>query len=103
MARLAAAALPAGSRVLVVGAAAVRDALRRHRLVPVRRYADRPAAVVQALAPELTWRELEEATYAVAGGAAWFATHDDPVVPRAGGLAPGPGPLIDAIRTVTGR
>ncbi|MEU4566955.1 HAD-IIA family hydrolase [Micromonospora sp. NPDC023956] len=102
-AAMAAATVPAGSRVLAVGGEAVLTALREESLVPVRSAADDPAAVVQGSAPEVDWRQLAEASYAVARGLPWIATNMDLAVPREGGMAPGNGALVHAVTLATGR
>jgi glycerol-1-phosphatase len=100
---LAANMVPPGSRVLVIGGAATQTAVAERGLVPVRSAADAPAAVVQGFAPEVDWRQLAEAAYAVGRGIPWFATNVDLVVPRGPGNAPGNGTLVNVIRTVTRR
>ncbi|WP_197701549.1 HAD-IIA family hydrolase [Micromonospora echinospora] len=102
-AAMAAATVPAGSRVLAVGGAAVLTALREEALTPVRSAADDPVAVVQGSAPEVDWRQLAEASYAVARGLPWIATNMDLAVPREGGMAPGNGALVHAVTLATGR
>jgi HAD superfamily hydrolase (TIGR01450 family) len=102
-ARLAARTVPAGSRVLVVGGHPVDQALREHGLTPVRSAADGPAAVVQGFAPEVGWRQLAEASYAVARGVPWIVSNMDTAVPREGGVAPGNGALVGVVSVVTGR
>jgi HAD superfamily hydrolase (TIGR01450 family) len=102
-AAMAAATVPSGSRVLAVGGAAVLAALRQEGLTPVRAAADDPVAVVQGSAPEVDWRQLAEASYAVARGLPWIATNMDLAVPREGGMAPGNGALVHAVTLATGR
>jgi HAD superfamily hydrolase (TIGR01450 family) len=102
-AAMAATTVPAGSRVLAVGGAAVLAALREEGLTPVRTAADDPVAVVQGSAPEVDWRQLAEASYAVARGLPWIATNMDLAVPREGGMAPGNGALVHAVTLATGR
>jgi HAD superfamily hydrolase (TIGR01450 family) len=102
-ASLAADCVPAGSRVLVIGGMATEGAVAERSLVPVRSADDAPVAVVQGFSPEVDWRQLAEAAYAVARGIPWFASNTDLVVPRGPGNAPGNGTLVNAVRTVTGR
>ncbi|SCL17091.1 Haloacid Dehalogenase Superfamily Class (subfamily) IIA [Micromonospora pallida] len=102
-AAMTAATVPPGSRVLAVGGAAVLAALRQEGLTPVRTAADDPVAVVQGSAPEVDWRQLAEASYAVAWGLPWIATNLDLAVPREGGMAPGNGALVHAVTLATGR
>jgi hypothetical protein len=60
-------------------------------------------AVVQGFSPEVDWRQLAAAAYAITRGVPWFASNTDLVVPRGPGNAPGNGTLVNAVRTVTGR
>ncbi|MEU1878546.1 HAD-IIA family hydrolase [Streptosporangium sp. NPDC020072] len=102
-ARMAAELLPPGSRVLVVGGAAVETALRHQGLTPVRSLDAGPAAVVQGFAPEVDWRQLAEASYVIARGVPWIASDVDLRIAREHGIAPGNGALVNAIRVATGR
>jgi glycerol-1-phosphatase len=74
--------------VLVIGGVATEGAVAERSLVPVRSADDAPVAVVQGFSPEVDWRQLAEAAYAVARGVPWFASNTDLVVPR------GPGPYL---------
>ena len=73
---------PAGSAVLVAGAIALRLALRERGLRPVSVAADRPVAVVQGYAPDMSYGLLAEAGVAVRDGALFVATNTDPRCPR---------------------
>jgi glycerol-1-phosphatase len=73
---------------------------------------DGPAAVVQGFAPEVGWRELAEASFALnahggpdaaAPGIPWIATNMDWTIPVARGIAPGNGTLVSAVHTAVGR
>ncbi|AUG80353.1 haloacid dehalogenase [Kitasatospora sp. MMS16-BH015] len=101
-ARLVAAKVPAGAKVLVVGGAGLVEALAEHGLEAVRSLAEGPAAVVQGYDPSVGWAELAEASYAVAAGLPWVASNTDLTVPTARGIAPGNGTLVAAVRTATG-
>lgn len=94
--------VPVGSRVLVIGGAGIADELSRSGYVPVRSLADRPAAVMQGFSPDLTWRDLAEATYAVRSGLPWIATNLDFTFPTPSGAAPGNGSLVRLVADVTG-
>jgi glycerol-1-phosphatase len=94
--------VPAGAPALVVGAAALADALRDIGLRPVSTAAEDPAVVVQGFSPDIAWPVLAEAAYAIRAGARWFATNADATLPTAQGLAPGNGSLIAALVTATG-
>jgi HAD superfamily hydrolase (TIGR01450 family) len=92
-----------GARVLGVGGPGVALALGARGLTPVEAAGDEPAAVVQGYGPDVCWRQLAEAAYAVAAGAWWVATNTDATLPTERGTAPGNGTLIAAVATATGR
>lgn len=96
--------LPAGSTVLTIGGDGLRTALRERGLVPVDDRHERDvAAVVQGYSPDLGWRDLAEAAYAVATGLPWYASNTDLTIPTAEGIAPGNGALVHAVRLAVGR
>ncbi|MGI5337148.1 HAD-IIA family hydrolase [Streptomyces sp. CA-181903] len=102
--RLIAEQLPAGSRVLVVGAEGLRVALRERGLVPVESVDDDPAAVAQGYGgPDMPWSRLMEASYAVARGLPWFASNTDLTIPSGRGIAPGNGAAVEVVKIATGR
>lgn len=90
--------LAAGSKVLVVGGAGVREALTEAGLTPVASADDEPVAVLQGYGVDLTWQHLIEAALAVQRGARWVATNDDPTRPTDRGLVPGNGAAVNAVR-----
>jgi len=93
-----------GGRVFTVGGEGLRVALRERGLVPVdSRTETGVAAVVQGYSPELGWRDLAEAAYAVESGLPWYASNTDLTIPTADGIAPGNGALVHAVRLATGR
>ena len=94
--------LPAGSPVLVVGGAGVREALTEAGLVPVEAAADGPVAVLQGFAPDVGWRSLAEASVALRAGAIWVATNADLTLPSPRGPLPGNGSLVAALAAATG-
>lgn len=94
--------LDPGAAVLVVGADALREAVRDQELVVVDSAADGPQAVVQGFGPEVGWHQLAEAAYAVAGGAWYVASNLDGSLPTVRGYAPGNGALVAAVVTATG-
>jgi glycerol 3-phosphatase-2 len=98
-----AAFVPPGSRVLVIGGAGIADALVDRGYLPVASLEDGPAAVVQGYSPDLTWRDLAEATFAVRTGLPWIATNPDLTFPTARGVAPGNGALVDVVARTVGR
>ncbi len=95
--------VPAGSAVLVVGGEGLEEALRERRLVPVFRCKDSPRAVVQGFHPDVGWRQLAEAAYALAADIPWVASNTDLSIPTASGIAPGNGTLVNAVATAIGR
>ncbi|MFS0887143.1 HAD-IIA family hydrolase [Aeromicrobium sp. 179-A 4D2 NHS] len=95
--------LPAGSGVLVVGGEGLRAALTERGLVPLDdRHDPRVAAVVQGYAPDLGWRDLAEAAYAIESGLPHYASNTDLTIPTAEGIAPGNGALVHAVQLATG-
>ncbi|MBT0995326.1 HAD-IIA family hydrolase [Cellulomonas sp. DKR-3] len=94
--------LKAGERVLVVGGAGLRTAVREAGYVVVDSADDEPAAVAQGFAPEVGWTELAEAAYAIERGAWHVASNLDLSLPTARGFAPGNGSLVGAVRAATG-
>lgn len=102
VARLMAAELPAGARVLVIGGEGLRGPLLDAGLEVVDGLADDPAAVVQGFHPETGWSGLAEAAYAVQSGLPWYASNTDLTVPTARGKAPGNGSLVQAVANATG-
>jgi glycerol-1-phosphatase len=101
-ARLVADRVPPGSAVLVVGGEGIDAAIRERGLHPVRSLAESPAAVIQGYGPEVGWRDLAEAAYAVESGLPWVATNTDKTIPTARGIAPGNGALVAAVVTASG-
>jgi HAD superfamily hydrolase (TIGR01450 family) len=100
-ARLLAAQLPSGSKVLVVGTEALADEVGNAGLRPVRQFADDPVGVVQGHSPETGWTQLAEAALAIRAGALWVAANVDRTLPSERGLLPGNGSMVAALRTAT--
>jgi glycerol-1-phosphatase len=101
-ARLVADRVPPSSRVLVAGAMGLRLALRERGLRPVSTAAERPVAVVQGYAPDMSYGLLAEAGVAVRDGALYVATNADSTLPTPRGPQPGNGSLLQVIITATG-
>jgi glycerol-1-phosphatase len=102
-ARLLAERLPAGSKVLAVGATSLRHALHAAGLRPVSTARDRPAAVVQGFAPGVSYGLMAEGAQAVAAGAVFVASNADTTIPsRNGPPRPGNGALVQVISSATG-
>ncbi|OBA60962.1 HAD family hydrolase [Mycobacterium sp. 1100029.7] len=94
--------LPANSAVLIVGTDALAAEIAAVGLRPVRRFEDRPVAVVQGLSMTIGWPDLAEAALAIRDGALWVAANVDPTLPTERGLLPGNGSLVAALRAATG-
>ncbi|GAC55995.1 hypothetical protein GOHSU_02_01400 [Gordonia hirsuta DSM 44140 = NBRC 16056] len=100
-AALAADRLPPGSKILVVGAPALRELVAEAGLVPVDSADDRPAAVIQGHSPETGWAQLSEAALAIRNGALWIATNTDTTLPTERGLLVGNGSMVAAVASAT--
>jgi len=94
---------PAGSKVLIVGAKALSDAVAAVGLTPVRLADDGPVAVVQGHSPDTGWRDLAEACIALRSGVDWVASNTDSTLPTDRGLLPGNGAMVQALTAATGR
>jgi HAD superfamily hydrolase (TIGR01450 family) len=95
--------VPPGSRVLVIGGSGIADELAARGYAPVRSLDDGPVAVVQGFSPDLGWRDLAEATFAVRAGLPWIATNPDRTFPTPRGAAPGNGALVALVADAAGR
>jgi glycerol-1-phosphatase len=95
--------LPAGSAVLVVGGMGLRAAVRERGFRPVSVATDRPAAVIQGYAPDISYSLLSEAALAVQAGAWFVASNGDATMPTTRGRQPGNGALSQVIVTATGQ
>lgn len=102
-AELLATMVPKGSKVLVVGGEGLRKSVRDAGFEIVDSSEEKPAAVIQGFAPEVSWLDLAEASYAIQGGAKWVATNQDWTIPREKGIAPGNGTLVSAVHTAVGQ
>ena len=94
--------IPAGAKVLVVGGDGLTSEVSAFGFEIVESASDKPAAVIQGFSPDVGWRQLAEAAYAIQGGAIWLATNQDWTIPREGGIAPGNGTLVSAVHTAVG-
>lgn len=101
-ARLLADKLPPQSKVLVIGSAGLRLAVRERGLVPVSTAADKPLAVVQGYGPGLDYGAFAEGSIAVRAGAIFVATNADSTLPGPRGPQPGNGSLLQIITHATG-
>jgi glycerol 3-phosphatase-2 len=101
-----------GALVFVVGGEGIVSELEKRGFGVTRSADDAPDAVVQGFAPEVGWRELAEASFALNAnggpdaatpGIPWIATNMDWTIPVARGIAPGNGTLVSAVHTAVGR
>jgi glycerol-1-phosphatase len=94
--------IPAGSKVLVVGGEGLRAECLAVGFELVEKAGEKPAAVIQGFSPDVSWRDLAEASFAVQNGAIWIATNQDWTIPLEAGIAPGNGTLVGAVHTAVG-
>lgn len=104
------AAAPAGSKILVIGGEGLTSEVAKAGFVVTDSAEDDPAAVIQGFSPDLGWKHLAEASFAlnkrVAGaseGIPWIATNMDWTIPVARGVAPGNGTMVSAVHLAVGR
>lgn len=95
--------VPAGSKVLVVGGEGLRAYTEAGGFVLVDDSTQNPAAVIQGFSPDVSWKDLAEASYAIQNGANWVATNQDWTIPQERGIAPGNGTLVSAVHTAVGQ
>lgn len=95
--------VPAGAVILIVGGSGIDEAVADAGFTPVRDRSIEPVAVVQGFGPDVGWRELSEAGYAISAGALWVATNLDRNIPTEQGLAPGNGALVGVVQHAIGR
>ncbi|MGO3040708.1 HAD-IIA family hydrolase [Ancrocorticia populi] len=91
-----------GSKILVLGAQALRDEVTARGLVVVDSADDNPAAVIQGFYRDANWTDLSEAALAIRAGALYVCTNLDATIPRERGLMVGNGSLARAIANSTG-
>jgi HAD superfamily hydrolase (TIGR01450 family) len=94
--------IPPGSKVLVVGGDGLTSEVAALGFEVVDSASTQPAAVIQGFSPDVGWRQLAEAAFAIQQGAIWLATNQDWTIPREGGIAPGNGTLVSAVHTAVG-
>jgi len=109
-----------GSTILVVGGEGLTYELEKNGYTVTFSAEDNPAAVIQGFSPELGWKHLAEAAFALNArpsadafggtvtdaqgeGIPWVATNMDWTIPVARGVAPGNGTLVSAVHTAVGR
>ncbi len=102
--RLLADRLPPGARVLAIGGEGLRSVVLEAGFVLAAGADDAPDAVVQGFSPELGWKDLAEASFALADpDRLWIATNTDWTIPVDRGIAPGNGTLVSAVHAAVGR
>ena len=101
-AKMLAERVPAGSKVLVIGGEGLKSEVQAIGFELVDGAKDSPAAVIQGFSPDIGWKGLAEASYAIQNGAIWIATNQDWTIPRESGIAPGNGTLVSAVHTAVG-
>ncbi|MBO0820542.1 MAG: HAD-IIA family hydrolase [Nocardiopsaceae bacterium] len=101
-ARLLADKLPAQAKVLVIGSAALRLAVRERGLVPVSVASEEPQAVVQGYGPGIDYSRLAEGGLAVRAGALFVGTNADATLPGRRGFQPGNGAMLRVIAHAAG-
>ena len=102
-AELLAQKFPAGTKVLVTGSAALVREVQAQEMTVVDSASDEPDVVIQGFDPDLGWKDLAEASYAINAGALWIATNTDKTIPRDRGIAPGNGTLVAAVQAAVGQ
>ncbi len=96
--------VPAGSKVLLLGADGLRFALEQHGFIPVAKAEEEPVAVIQGFSADTGWKQLAEASWVLANtDIPWVATNMDPTFPHSRGTAPGNGSMAAAIAAAIGR
>lgn len=101
-AKLLAGKIPSGSKVLVVGGEGLRTEVEALGFSLVASSEELPSAVIQGFSPEVGWKDLAEAAFAIQNGAIWIATNQDWTLPLEKGIAPGNGTLVGAVHTAVG-
>jgi HAD superfamily hydrolase (TIGR01450 family) len=100
--KLLAGKIPSGSKVLVVGGEGLRTEVEALGFSLVASSEELPSAVIQGFSPEVGWKDLAEAAFAIQNGAIWIATNQDWTLPLEKGIAPGNGTLVGAVHTAVG-
>jgi glycerol 3-phosphatase-2 len=100
--------VPAGALVLVVGGEGLTAEVEKAGFAVTGAAVDKPAAVIQGFSPMVGWKQLAEASFALAAdddseGIPWVATNMDFTIPVAGGIAPGNGTMVSAVHSAVGR
>lgn len=94
--------LPAGAKVLVIGADSFRALARDAGFIVVDSADDQPAAVLQGMDKSVGWEQLSEGALAINQGAKYYASNLDTSLPTERGMAVGNGSLVAAVVSTTG-
>ena len=94
--------LPAGSAIGIVGGAGVSASVEATGLRAVAPSSPEAVAILMGFGPDISWRDLAEASYAVAAGALFVATNTDRTFPTPHGIAPGSGAFVAAVQEASG-
>jgi HAD superfamily hydrolase (TIGR01450 family) len=92
---------PQGTRVAVLGADGLQEALRERGLLPVV-VADEAAAVVTGYGPDVPWRDIMRTATRISHGLPWFAANTDETIPTPFGEAPGHGAQVELLSRFSG-
>lgn len=99
-----------GSTILVIGGEGLTSEVSKAGFVVTDSAEHSPAAVIQGFSPDLGWKHLAEAAFALnkrepgaSEGIPWIATNMDWTIPVARGVAPGNGTLVSAVHLAVGR
>jgi HAD superfamily hydrolase (TIGR01450 family) len=101
--RLLATLVPAGSTILVIGGLGLTSIVQAAGFRVTDSADDSPAAVIQGFSPDIGWKHLAEASFALAADIPWVATNMDWSIPVERGIAPGNGTLVAAVHNAVGR
>lgn len=99
---MAADIIPAGAKVLVLGAPSFRDLATEAGYEVVDSADDEPAAVFQGHNPGTNWAMMSEAALSIRHGAIYLASNLDTTLPTERGLLVGNGSMVAAIVAATG-
>ena len=91
------------AKVLVVGGEGLRSYTEQAGFMLVEDSSGNPEAVIQGFSPDVGWKHLSEAAFAIQNGATWVATNSDWTIPQERGIAPGNGTLVSAVHTAVGQ
>ena len=94
--------LPAGSAIGIVGGVGVTASVKAAGLRAVAPSSPEAVAILMGFGPDISWRDLAEASYAVAAGALFVATNTDRTFPTPQGIAPGSGAFVAAVQEASG-